>query len=173
LSCEIEFLDFGLYYHACKMNKPKVVKKNKAPNQNLVFKLITLIIPVFILIVFEGVLRVTGYGDNLSLFIKNPTQGYEKYMMVNPEVGKKYFQKFENTAPANDIFLIEKPENTFRIFVMGSSTVFGFPYERNLMFSRILHQQLEDAYPDKKIEVVNTAITAINSFTLLILPVRF
>lgn len=167
MSCEIEFLDFGLYYHACKMNKPKVVKKNKAPNQNLVFKLITVVIPVFILIVFEGVLRVTGYGDNLSLFIKNPTQGYEKYMMVNPEVGKKYFQKFENTAPANDIFLTDKPENTFRIFVMGSSTVFGFPYERNLMFSRILHQQLEDAYPGKKIEVVNTAITAINSFTLL------
>jgi tetratricopeptide (TPR) repeat protein len=149
------------------MNKPKVVKKNKAPNQNFVFKLITVIIPILILLVFEGILRITGYGDNLNLFIQNPIEGYEKYMMVNPEVGKKYFQKFEYTAPANDIFLTEKPENTFRIFVMGSSTVFGFPYERNLMFSRILHQQLEDAYPGKKIEVVNTAITAINSFTLL------
>jgi tetratricopeptide (TPR) repeat protein/lysophospholipase L1-like esterase len=82
-------------------------------------------------------------------------------------VGKKYFQKFEYTAPTNDIFLTDKPENVFRIFVMGSSTVFGFPYERNLMFSRILHKQLEDAYPNKKIEVVNTAITAINSITLL------
>jgi tetratricopeptide (TPR) repeat protein len=149
------------------MNKPKLVKKNNQPVQNLIFKLITLVIPVFILIVFETILRITGYGSNLSFFIKNPVEGYENYMIVNPEVGKKYFQKFEYTAPANDIFLAEKPENTFRIFVMGSSTVFGFPYERNLMFSRILHQQLEDAYPDKKIEVVNTAITAINSFTLL------
>ncbi len=34
------------------------------------------------------------------------------------------------------------------------------------MFSRILDQQLADAYPDKKIEVVNTAITAVNSYTL-------
>lgn len=149
------------------MSKPKVVKKNNEPAQNLIFKLITLIIPVFILFVFEAVLRISGYGDNLNLFIKNPAEGYEKYMIVNPVIGKKYFQKFEYTAPANDIFLAEKPENTFRIFVMGSSTVFGFPYERNLMFSRILHKQLEDTYPEKKIEVVNTAITAINSFTLL------
>ena len=149
------------------MNKPKVLKKDKSSKQNYVFKLITVLIPILILFVFEAVLRISGYGDNLNLFIKNPAEGYEKYMIVNPEVGKKYFQKFEYTAPANDIFLTDKPENTFRIFVMGSSTVYGFPYERNLMFSRILHQQLEDAYPGKKIEVVNTAITAINSITLL------
>lgn len=149
------------------MNKPKIVKKNNAPKQTLVFKLITVVVPILILLAFEGVLRITGYGDNLNLFVQNPVKGYEKYMMVNPEIGKKYFQKFEYTAPANDIFLTDKPENTFRIFVMGSSTVFGFPYERNLMFSRILHQQLEDAFPHKKIEMVNTAITAINSFTLL------
>ena len=144
------------------MNKPKVLKKDKSSKQNYVFKLITVLIPILILFVFEAVLRISGYGDNLNLFIKNPAEGYEKYMIVNPEVGKKYFQKFEYTAPANDIFLTDKPENTFRIFVMGSSTVYGFPYERNLMFSRILHQQLEDAYPGKKIEVVNTAITAID-----------
>lgn len=167
MSSEIEFLDFDPNYQACEMNKPKVVKKNKAPNQNLVFKLITVVIPILILLAFEIILRITGYGSNLNLFVKNPAEGYEKYMIVNPEIGKKYFQKFEYTAPANDIFLAEKPGNTFRVFVMGSSTVFGFPYERNLMFSRILHKQLEDAYPEKEIEVVNTAITAINSFTLL------
>lgn len=149
------------------MNKPRVVKNYKAPKQNIVFKLITIFIPVIILMAFEGVLRITGYGDNLHLFVQNPVKGYEKYMIVNPVIGKKYFQKFEYTAPANDIFLKNKPENTFRIFVMGSSTVFGFPYERNLMFSRIMHKRLEDAYPDKKIEVVNTSITAVNSFTLL------
>jgi tetratricopeptide (TPR) repeat protein len=145
----------------------KGINKAAASKERPVFKLIAVIIPVIILLLPEGLLRITGYGDDLSLFIQNPTEGYDRYMMVNPEVGKKYFQKFEYTAPANDIFLKDKPVNTFRIFVMGSSVVFGFPYDRNLMFSRILHQQLEDAYPDKKIEMVNTSITAINSFTLL------
>ncbi len=149
------------------MSKPKVVLKEKSARKNIIFKLITGLIPVLILLVAEGSLRLIGYGDNFDLFIKNPTEGYENYLMVNPEIGKKYFQKVEYTAPANDIFLADKPGNTFRIFVMGSSTVYGFPYERNLMFSRILHQQLEEAYPNKKIEVVNTSITAINSFTLL------
>ncbi len=149
------------------MNKPATSKKNKSTRNNLIFKIITVLIPFVILLLLEGILRLAGTGDNLSLFVQNPVKGYEKYMVVNPVVGKKYFQKFEYTAPANDIFLKEKPENTFRIFVMGSSTVFGFPYERNLMFSRILHKRLEDAYPGKKIEIVNTAITAINSFTLL------
>lgn len=150
-----------------KKERSKTSKNTTTHKHRLLFKLITVFIPLLILLVFEGVLRLAGYGDNLSLFIRNPKDGYNNYMIVNPEIGKKYFQKFEYTAPANDIFSIKKPENTFRVFVMGSSTVYGFPYDRNLMFSRILHKQLEDAYPDKNIEVVNTAITAINSFTLL------
>ena len=86
--------------------------------------------------------------------------------MVNPYVGEKYFNRFEATSTSNDIFLRQKPENGFRIFVMGSSTVYGYPYDKNLMATRILQQRLEEAYPDKYIEVVNTAITAINSITL-------
>ncbi|MBN2699458.1 MAG: tetratricopeptide repeat protein [Bacteroidales bacterium] len=140
---------------------------NRSSGRELLFKLIMVVLPVLILLLFEGVLRIAGYGDRLDLFITNPVEGYEKYLIVNPEIGKKYFQKFEYTAPANDIFLKEKPESTFRIFVMGSSVVYGFPYERNLMFSRIMQQRLDEAYPGRSIEVVNTAITAINSFTLL------
>ena len=135
--------------------------------KGLIFRIVLILIPGVILLFIEILLRVAGAGDNLKLFVVNNNPGYENYMMVNPQVGRKYFSKLEYTAPTNDIFLKEKPENTFRIFVMGSSVVYGFPYDRNLMFSRILHQQLADAYPDKKIEMVNTSITAINSFTLL------
>ena len=148
------------------MNRQKHTGKGKASEQKFIFKIIMVTIPVLILLIFEGLLRITGYGDNLDLFVQNPVEGYEKYMIVNPEIGKKYFQKLEYTAPANDIFLKDKPENTFRIFVMGSSVVYGFPYDRNLMFSRILHQRLADAYPGRDIEMVNTAITAVNSYTL-------
>lgn len=149
------------------MNQPKKTRKKSSATNPLVFKLIVIAIPFIILFSVEGILRVANYGDNLDLFVQNETKGYEKFMMVNPVIGKKYFQKFEHTAPPNDIFYTEKPANTFRVFVMGSSTVYGFPYDRNLMFSRILNKQLADIYPEKKIEVVNTAITAINSYSLL------
>jgi tetratricopeptide (TPR) repeat protein len=149
------------------MKRPEPKVGDKKRSRERIFRIITLGFPIILLLLLEGVLRLVSYGDSLRLFIPNPKEGYGDYMILNPNVGKKYFQKFEYDAPANDIFLRNKPEGTFRIFVMGSSTVVGFPYERNLMFSRILHQRLEDAYPERHIEVVNTAITAINSFTLL------
>jgi tetratricopeptide (TPR) repeat protein len=90
----------------------------------------------------------------------------EKYLVVNPDIGKKYFNKMEYSSPGKDIFLKKKPDDVIRIFAMGSSSVAGFPYANNLMFPRILHERLRDAYPGKKIEMINTAITAINSFTL-------
>lgn len=150
------------------MNEKSTPGANKiSQSRKVLFNLIIALFPILIVLVLELLLRLFGYGNNLSLFIDNPDKTYKEYRMVNPEIGKKYFQKFEYSAPPKDIFLKDKPDSCFRIFVMGSSTVVGFPYDNNLMFSRILHERLREAYPEKKIEVVNTAITAINSFTLL------
>jgi len=146
---------------------PNTEIKEISSKKKLLFKIITIFIPILFLFALEGLLRLFGYGYNLNLFNDNPKEGNQEYMMVNPLIGEKYFQKFEYTSPANDIFLKKKETGSFRVFAMGSSTVLGFPYEKNLMFSRILHQQLEDNFPDYKIEVINTAITAINSYTLL------
>jgi len=135
--------------------------------RKLIYNLILLCIPFLILFLLEIFLRIIGFGDNLNLFINHPDKEFKEYKIVNPLIGKKYFQKLKYTSPANDMFLKEKQGNGFRIFVMGSSTVIGFPYGYNLMFSRILHERLQDSYPEKHIEVVNTAITAINSYSLL------
>lgn len=143
------------------------IKANKkSDSHNRYFSVLLLLFPVIILILFELLLRGFGAGDNLDLFINHPNKNYKDYYLVNPLIGEKYFSKFEATKGSNDILLKKKPDNGYRIFVLGSSTMVGFPYDRNLMSSRILHKRLEDAYPDKHIEVVNTAITAINSITL-------
>jgi len=125
-----------------------------------------MLLPFFIFVFVEAALRLFSYGTNVHLFVDHSHEKYKDYYMVNPHVGKKYFNRFEATSTTNDIFLKRKPENGFRIFLMGSSTLYGFPYDRNLMASRILHQRLQDAYPHKNIEVINTSITAINSITL-------
>ncbi|MCF8359632.1 MAG: hypothetical protein K9H26_12800 [Prolixibacteraceae bacterium] len=143
--------------------KPVTLSRSK----KLTYNIIIALLPFVILLILELLLRVVGYGDNLRLFVKHPDAAYAGYKVVNPEIGKKYFQRFEYGRPAKDIFLKKKDDDVFRVFVMGSSTVVGFPYDNNIMFSRILHERLREAYPGKKIEVVNTAITAINSFTLL------
>jgi tetratricopeptide (TPR) repeat protein len=143
------------------------VKKGISKPKKLLFNILIALFPVLLFVLLELILRIFHYGDDFRLFMNHPDEQYKQYRIVNPRVGAKYFQKLEYTEPARDIFLRTKPDDCFRIFVMGSSTVIGFPYENNLMFSRILQDRLQDAYPDKKIEMVNTAITAINTFTLL------
>jgi len=143
--------------------------KSSAPiskSKQRVFSIIAITLPIVFLILLELILRLSGYGDNFSLFVNHPDAVMEKYYVVNPEIGKKYFNKMEYSAPPKDMFLKKKPDDVIRIFAMGSSSVVGFPYDNNLMFTRILNERLRDAYPGKKIELVNTAITAINSFTL-------
>ena len=134
--------------------------------RKLLFKTLLILLSLSILLVVELGLRVFSYGGSMRLFVDHKIENYEDYYIVNPFVGLKYFNNFKATEATNDIFLKSKPENSFRLFVLGSSTIYGFPYEHNLMATRILHKRLQDAYPDKTIELINTSITAINSLTL-------
>jgi hypothetical protein len=146
------------------------MSNNNIPHQKskkIYFRLFALLLILFLFGFVELALRIFSYGNNLNLFITHPENCMSKYYTTNPKIGEKYFIKFDATGGVNDVFLKQKPDNTYRIFVLGSSSVVGFPYDKNLMFSRILHQRLIDAYPNKNIEVVNTAITAINTITLL------
>jgi tetratricopeptide (TPR) repeat protein len=152
---------------ASKATNP--LPKTDAPlskSKQRLFGVIAIFLPLILLVFLELVLRLAGYGDNFSLFVNHPDKEYGQYLVVNPDIGKKYFNKMEYSTPAKDMFLKDKPKDVFRIFAMGSSSVAGFPYENNLMFPRILSERLRDAYPDKKFEIINTAITAVNSFTL-------
>src|SRR4030065_1921848 len=49
---------------------------------------------------------------------------------------------------------------------MGGSSAAGFPYSPNGAFSRYIRKRLELLYPERKIEVVNIAMSAINSYAL-------
>lgn len=133
--------------------------------KNLVFNLILIIIPLSLIYLFEYSLRKFGYGDDLILFTKSAK--HPGYMEINKKVARRYFQDYRASEPSNDIFLANKPDTAYRIFVMGESTVRGYPYKMGTTFSRILNYRLQDAFPHKRIEVINTGLTAINSYTLI------
>ncbi len=143
------------------------IQPNLTRSKKIIFYFVLLCLSILSLFILELFLRIINYGDNFNLCVDFPRKSEREYRIINPDIGKKYFHKLEYSKPAKTIYLKEKPENGFRIFVMGSSTVAGFPYERNLLFSEILRERLQDCYPDKTIEVINTAITAINSYSLL------
>jgi len=137
------------------------------PKRRYLFRIITLFIPLFFILILELSLRIFGYGINTDLFI--PAYGdYSDYFKINPRVGNRFFMSQVNIPnPPNDLFLKKKPENGFRIFVLGGSTTVGYPYGNNIMFSRILNQRLSDTFPEEHIEIVNTTTAAINSYALL------
>lgn len=133
------------------------------------FRAIALLLPVLFFALLEGGLRLFNYGEHLDLFIPAPDGFSDKeFLMVNPNVAKRYFTKGGYTPqPPYEFMAKQKPPNGYRIIVMGESTTAGWPYPNNVLFSRVLNQRLADAFPEQYIEVVNVAISAINSYTLL------
>ncbi|NPU85321.1 MAG: hypothetical protein HPY65_12655 [Syntrophaceae bacterium] len=128
-----------------------------------------LFIPVLTFLLVEGILYILDYGKRPALFIPAVVDNVaEKYMMVNPKVAERYFPKYPYVpTPPNGYFLSNKPKNGCRIVIMGGSTAAGWPHPENMIFSKILEKRLSDTFPQKVIEIINTAIGAVNTYTLL------
>ena len=139
-----------------------------SPWKKRIFRIVLLLLPLVFFTILELMLRLFDYGGNLNLLIPAPGK-ISDYLMCNKNVGRRFFHVLESTLPSvpKDLILKKKPKNGYRIFVLGESTTAGFPYGNNMMFSRILGRRLSDIFPDRHIEVMNTAMPAVNSYALL------
>lgn len=134
--------------------------------KTLIFKLGAILFSIVLLIVFEIMLRLVGYGNSYDLFIEDKTD--TSNWVINPEVSKKYFSDVSSaTSGIPKPFKKVKNPNTFRIFMLGASTGIGYPYRYNGAFHHWLEYGLNRTYPDQNIEVINISLTAINTYTLL------
>ncbi|GAB4024467.1 hypothetical protein [Spirosoma koreense] len=129
------------------------------------YKGIALLLPVLVLALVEGLLRLFGYGHDLRLFIEDPQQ--KGYWVMNPHASERYFSETENATIGNfEPFPQHKPEGTLRIFVLGESTTIGYPYMHNGSFHRWLQYRLLHTFPNKDVEIINLALTAVNTYTV-------
>lgn len=137
-----------------------------APGRRRLFLGVTLALPWVLLALVELGLRLGGYGSDHPLFV--PYAQRPGYLMVNEWVGRRWFGNGPFTpSVALDFFRAERAPGTFRIVFQGESSAQGFPYGHGGAPSRMLEQRLQATFPDREIEVVNTALTAVNSHTLL------
>lgn len=142
----------------------KVMSRTK--NRGLVFGIISILIPFLFLGIFEGGLRLFGYGHDLGLFVESPER--PGFLVMNPHASEKYFGDPENaTTGSFEEFSRKKGEGTYRIFVLGESTTVGYPYFYNGSFHRWLLYRLQHSYPNLNFEIINVALTAVNSYTVL------
>lgn len=134
--------------------------------KRVVFTAVMLLLPVLFFGLIEGGLRLAGYGGTYPLFV--PVEGRPDYLYQNREVARRYFPTLANVPNSlTDFFEAQKGEATYRVFVQGGSSAAGFPFYYGGSFSRMLEQRLQQTFPDRRIEVVNTAMAAVNSYTLL------
>ena len=135
-------------------------------SRRFTFLLITLAIPVVFFILLEGGLRLAGFGGKAPLFIENPA--HPDYLLPRPNILNRYFP--DGHAPRvtmeTNFFLKEKPEDGLRLIVQGGSTAAGFPYGLGASLAGMLDNRLRQTYPQRDVEVINTAMSAVNSYLL-------
>ena len=68
---------------------------------------------------------------------------------------------------AQEHFAAKKPENGFRVFCLGGSTVHGRPFEPDTAFSKWMQLELAAVHPKCDIEVVNCGGISYASYRLL------
>ena len=117
------------------------------------------VVPAAVLLLTELVLILVGYGTSSSFFTKIP--GRDAWT-TNQVYGWRFFPRIVARRPFPCDLPAVKPDNTYRIFVLGGSAAAGMP-EQAFAFGRVLQAMLEQSYPGTKFEVINGAMTAINS----------
>ncbi|HEX5066208.1 MAG TPA: SGNH/GDSL hydrolase family protein [Myxococcota bacterium] len=132
------------------------------------------LLAVLLLALAEGALRAlgvaegtprhdpfSGFGTSVPMFERVDASTYRisparltgRYTEVSPEDGRE--------------FASERAPGSFRAFVIGESSAAGVPYPPRYAFSAWLRRLLEAALPERKIEVVNAALSGYASRRLL------
>ena len=125
------------------------------------FRLGALILPLVLLALVELGLRLAGYGYPTAFFLEETQRGH-RVLIENQRFGYRFFPPHLARTPQPLLIEARKPPQTCRIFVFGESAAMGDP-DPDFGPTRLLQVMLEDQYPGTPFEVVNTAMTAINS----------
>jgi tetratricopeptide (TPR) repeat protein len=122
-------------------------------------------VPLVVLVMFEMTLRLAGFGYPTA-FLLSSSHHDRKTFVQNNQFGWRFFGKRRSRTPDAISMLQDKPANTIRIFVFGESAAFGDP-QPAFGLPRVLQTTLSLRHPGMKFEMVNAAMTAINSHVIL------
>lgn len=132
------------------------------------FRLVALCLPLLFFLLLEYGLRWAGLYQSWPLFIQNPAA--PDYLLTRPDVIKRYFPEgsaIPNVTVEPAFFLQDKAKDAIRLVVQGESTTAGYPYGLGASLAGMLDQRLKRTFPGRQVEVINTAMSAVNSFALL------
>lgn len=122
--------------------------------------------PLLLLGLFESGLRTLGRGYSTRFFLEKELDG-EAFYVTN----KAFYQQFFS-QPIDAIWegsewrvAAEKPEATYRVFILGGSAAQGYP-DPAYSFWRILDVMLRMRFPNTHFEVRSAAHPGVNSHVM-------
>ncbi|WP_100658587.1 tetratricopeptide repeat protein [Alteromonas flava] len=133
-----------------------------SPAKKFVFSFIAVVgVPALFFGVLEGGLRLAGYGTHYQFFNEIEING-EPHLQDNKSFANQFYPPSLGVAPVNNTLTPTPGDDTVRVYVLGGSAAQGFPHV-NHGLDRHLAAHLQAALPNKKIEIINTAMTSVNS----------
>ena len=149
-----------------KNNSENPERKGKVKRPPGWFYLVLVLIPILFILLLEVFLRIINYGNSYDEFV-TISKDYPDELILNPKITTKYFNNLNSfPTPTPDGFTKIKKENAFRVFILGGSSAQGWPYGATASFSSNIKRRLELLYPEKYIEIINTGISAINTYSI-------
>ena len=122
-------------------------------------------IPLLVLLSAEGLLRLAGQGYCPDFFQKRVIQGRACWT-DNQDYGRRFFPRGLVRYPRPFTIPTRKAPNTLRIFVLGESAAMGDP-DPKFGLPRMLEVLMRERFPERRIEVLNAAMVAIDSHVVL------
>lgn len=123
-----------------------------------------LVVPLLLVGALELSLRLGGFGHPTAFILSREINGRE-FWINNDSFGWRFFPRAQARTPQPFAILRDKPKDTTRVFVFGESAAFGDP-KPAFGVSRMLEVLLSHRHPERRFEVVNVAMTAINSHVI-------
>lgn len=117
--------------------------------------------PVLFVLLLELALRLVGYGYSSEFFLPWKVSDATVYL-TNEHYCEHFVPKELSRAPEAGVLKARKDASTLRIFVLGGSAAYGDP-EVAFGFCRQLEVLLNAHSPQTSFEVINAAVTAMNS----------
>ena len=121
-------------------------------------------LPLLLIGLVEFGLRVAGTGYPTGFLVPHPEKA--GYLVDNYKFAWRFFPPALARTPQPIVVQKKKPAKTVRILVFGGSAAMGDP-EVAYGMPRMLEVLLEGRFPQQDFEVINCAVTAINSHVVL------
>ncbi len=123
--------------------------------------LLALLVPVVLLGMTEGMLRLFDVGYPTSFLVPAEVDG-EAVWVENPFFTYQIFSPPLARTPSPIVVKKDKPADAFRVVVLGESAAQGDPVPA-FGPPRMLEYTLRHSNPEANVEVINASVTAINS----------